>query len=213
MNAGIRGRAGRLAALLIGAAAVLGATEARAQVSLEDYDYDNLGLRAIGAEILWVDASQTDGTVGFGARADLGYLGPHVRIVPRVAYWSADVNDSEVRKLEEQLQETCSEPCEIQLGSLKRSAFILGADAQWTLLQSSLRPYVGAGLDIYFLDDSGDAIRGTFLDNTVITAGISGLVGLELDFLRRWRAFGELRGTLVTDATNWNAAAGIAWRL
>ncbi len=213
MDAGIRGRAGRFAALLMGASVTLGATEAGAQVSLEDYDYDNLGLQAIGAEILWVDASQTDGAIGFGARADLGYLGPHVRVVPRISYWSADVNDSEVRKLEEQLQETCSEPCEIRLGSLERSAFILGADAQWMLLSSSFRPYVGAGLDIYFLDDSGDAIRGTFLDDTVITAGVSGLAGLELDVGRRWRVFGELRGTLVTDATNWNVAAGIAWRL
>jgi len=212
MSGGSRGTAGRIATILVGAWAALGATEARAQVSLEDYDYDNLGLRAIGVEVLWVDASQTDGAVGFGARADLGYLGPQVRIVPRGAYWSADVNGAEVRKLEDQLQETCFEPCEIRLGSLERSAFLLGLDAQWTPLASSLRPYFGAGLDIYFLNDSGDAIRGTFLDDTVITAGVSGVLGLELDFLQRWRAFGEFRGTLVTGATNWNAAAGIAWR-
>lgn len=213
MNGGIRGNARRVAAILVGVWAAVGAAEARAQVSLEDYDYDNLGLRAIGAEILWVDASQTEGAVGFGVRADLGELGPHVRIVPRVSYWSADVNEAEVRKLEEQLQETCAEPCEIRLGSLERSAFILGMDAQWTFPASSLRPYLGVGLDIYFLDDSGDAIRGTFLDDMVITAGVSGLAGLELDVARHWRVFGELRGTLVTDATNWNAAAGLAWRL
>lgn len=210
---GAWGKVARIAALALGAAIWVGPADARAQVSLEDYDYANLGLRAIGAEILWVDANQTEGVAGFGLRADLGYPGPYVRIVPRASHWEADVTDDDVLKLQEQLQATCSEPCEIRLGTIERSAWILGLDAQWVPLQTSLRPYLGAGLDVYFLNDSGDAIRDTFLDDTDITAGLSGLVGLEFDFGRRWRAYGELRQTFVTGATNWNLAAGVAWRL
>jgi hypothetical protein len=213
MRIGTRGKAVRIAALAIGLATWMGIGEARAQVSLEDYDYANLGLRAIGAELVRADAMQTDGTLGVGIRADLGYAGPYVRIVPRASHWKADVKDGEVLKLQEQLQETCAEPCVIRLGTIDRSAWIVGLDAQWVPLQTSLRPYLGAGLDVYFLNDSGDSIRDTFLDDTDITAGLSGLVGLEFDFGPRWRAYGELRQTFVTGATNWNLAAGVAWLL
>ncbi|MDT8436038.1 MAG: outer membrane beta-barrel protein [Gemmatimonadota bacterium] len=197
-----------VAALLLCA----GAGRAEAQSSLADYDYANLGLQAIGAEVFWVDASQNDGTLGIGARADFGFLGPFIRIVPRFAWWEADVNDSDVRELEESLAETCTGDCTIALGSIERTAVVLGLDAQWTLADPALRPYLGVGLDVYLLDDSGAAIEDTFLDDTVVTAGASGVLGLELNFQRHWRVYTEVRGTLVTDANNWNLTGGFAWR-
>jgi len=182
--------------------------------ALEDYDYTNLGFRAFGAEATWVNSSQNESTVGVGIRVDLGFLGPYIRIVPRAAWWNARVTDSAVRELEQQLEEVSDlPPGSINLGTLERTSWILGADAQWTLQDAVFAPYLGVGLELYFLDNDGDAIKDTFLDNMVITAGITGLVGAELNIASQWRVYSELRGTLVTDASNVAVALGLAYRL
>jgi hypothetical protein len=76
----------RLRRFLVGSALVvgtlLGAGDAVAQ-NLEEYDYENLGLRALGVDVVWANAKDAKGAVGFGVRADLGFLGPYVRVVPR----------------------------------------------------------------------------------------------------------------------------------
>ena len=161
-----------------------------------------------------MDPSQNESTIGIGIRADLGFLGPYIRIVPRAAWWNAEVNDSAVRELEQQLEEVSDlPPGSINLGTLERTAWILGVDAQWTLQDAFVAPYLGVGLELYILDDDGEAIQGTFLDNLVVTAGISGLIGAEVNFARHWRVYSELRGTLVTDASNVAVALGLAYRL
>jgi hypothetical protein len=208
-------RQGRVRAISVVAGLLLLASsgEVRGQ-ALEDYDYTNLGFKAFGVEATWVDPSQNESTIGVGIRADLGFLGPYIRIVPRAAWWNAEVNDSAVRELEEQLEKVSDlPPGSINLGSLERTAWILGVDAQWTLQDAFVAPYLGVGLELYFLDDDGEAIQGTFLDNLVVTAGISGLVGAEINFARHWRVYSELRGTLVTDASNVAVALGLAYRL
>ena len=72
----------RLAASFAVGVVGLAAAQPAAAQNLEEYDYANLGVRAIGAEILFVDASQNEGTFGLGAKIDLGFLGPGVRVVP-----------------------------------------------------------------------------------------------------------------------------------
>jgi hypothetical protein len=198
--------------VVLGLLLLASAGSASAQ-KLEDYDYTNLGFRAIGMEARWVDASQNESTVGIGVRVDMGFLGPYIRIVPRAGWWSAKVNDSSVSELERQLEVVSNlPPGSISLGSLERTAWNLGFDAQWTLQEAALAPYLGVGADLYLLDDDGAAIDGTFLDSVVITAGISGVIGAELNFLDRWRVYSELRGTLVTDASNASAGLGLAYR-
>ena len=191
---------------------LVGTAEARAQ-TLEDHDYSNLGFRALGVEARWVDASQNQSTVGVGIRVDMGFLGPYIRIVPRAGWWNADVNEESVSELERQLEEVSDlPPGSINLGKLERTAWILGLDVQWTLQEAVLAPYLGVGGDLYLLDDEGEAIEGTFLDSAVITAGLSGVVGAELNFLSHWRVYSELRGTLVTDASNVSVGLGLAYR-
>jgi hypothetical protein len=58
-------------------AVLFGASEGAAQ-NLEEYDYEHLGLQAVGVEVVWANAKDAKGTVGFGVRADLGFLGPPV---------------------------------------------------------------------------------------------------------------------------------------
>ncbi len=196
--------AGTALALLIGLA-----RPAEAQ-NLEQYDYANLGLRAIGVEILYVDPSQNDVTVGIGAKIDLGFLGPGIRVVPRFAYWKADVEASSIDELERQLEEVSElEPGSVNLGAIDRSAYVFGADVHFIASLARVSPYIGAGLDIYALNDDGNAIRGTFLDDLVVTAGASAVGGLQVALSPSWSAYGELRATAVTDASSLGAALGI----
>jgi hypothetical protein len=73
-------------------------------------------------------------------------------------------------------------------------------------------PYLGLGLDAYLVDDSGDAIEGTFLADAVVTAGVSAVGGLEWDIRRHLRVYAEARGTLVTSASNLIFLGGVAYR-
>lgn len=188
----------------------IGAARPAAAQNLEQYDYENLGLRAIGAELLYVDPSQNDATVGIGAKVDLGFLGPGIRIVPRFAYWKADVEASSIDELERQLEEVSElEPGSVNLGTIDRSAFVFGADVHFIASLARVSPYIGVGLDIYALNDDGNAIRGTFLDDLVVTAGASAVGGLQVALSPSWSAYGELRGTAVTDASSLGAAFGI----
>ena len=198
--------------IVAGAALALsiGAARPAAAQNLEQYDYANLGLRAIGAEILYVDPSQNDATVGLGAKVDLGFLGPGIRVVPRFAYWKADVEASSIDELERQLEEVSElEPGSVNLGDIDRSAYVIGADVHFIASLARVSPYIGAGLDIYALNDDGDAIRGTFLDDLVVTAGASAVGGLQVALSPSWSAYGELRATAVTDASSLGAAFGI----
>jgi len=204
-------RAG-IAALALAALAVVGPAHLSAQ-NLEQYDYENLTLRAIGVEVLWADAKDTEGAVGFGVRADLGPLGPNVRVVPRFAHWKADIQTEAVRKFERNLEELCTPPgCNIELGSLQRNFWVIGFDLQWQPESTPIAPYVGLGGDLYILDDSGQAIKGTFLDDAVVTAGLSGVAGVQFDAGRHTQFYVDFRGTLVASASNIAFYGGIAYR-
>jgi hypothetical protein len=209
-------RVTRLRRFLVGSALVLGtlvgAGDAAAQ-NLEDYDYENLGLRALGVDVVWANAKDAKGAVGFGVRADLGFLGPYVRVVPRFAFWKADIEDESVARFERNLEALCNPPgCSIDLGEMQRDYYIVGFDLQWTLANRTLAPYLGAGADLYILNDSGPAIEGTFLDDVVVTAGLSGVAGLQFDTGKHLRLYADVRGTLVTSASNVAVYAGIAYR-
>lgn len=194
------------------AGSLLGVGDAAAQ-NLEEYDYENLGLRAIGVDVVWADAKDAKGTVGFGIRADLSPLGPQVRVVPRFAFWKADIEEEAVAKFERNLEELCTPPgCNIDLGDMQRNYWVLGIDLQWILPNPLVAPYLGVGADLYILDDSGQAIQGTFLDDAVVTAGLSGVAGLQFDPGKHLRLYLDARGTLVTSASNVAFYAGVAYR-
>ena len=57
-------------------------------VSQNAWAKTDLGWRSIGVNAGFVDPDNVDGTVGFGAFANLGNLSPDVRLQPNVGYWS-----------------------------------------------------------------------------------------------------------------------------
>jgi len=201
-------------AVVLGTAGVwlgLAARPLQAQ-GLEEYDYANLGFRGIGLDVLYVNASQVDGTAAFGGHVDLGFLGPYVRVMPRLAFWTADVEQSEVAKLEARIEDVAGlTPGSVVLGAIERQVFIAGIDLQWTLPNAVVSPYVGIGTDLYVLNDSGRFVENTFLDDAVVTAGVSAVAGLEVPIDRHWRLHGDVRGTLVTDVSNVAFGGGLSY--
>jgi opacity protein-like surface antigen len=48
----------------------------------------SLGLRSAGVDVGYVDPENVDGTMGFGAFADMGNISPDIRLAPHLGYWS-----------------------------------------------------------------------------------------------------------------------------
>lgn len=202
-----------------GAALLLVGSRAEGQ-RLEEYDYENLRLRGVGVELFYVSPNDVDATLGVGARLDLGFLGPKIRVAPRFAFWDSEVEEAELDSLATRLadlvqRQNPDQPRpEIDLGRVDRDAIIFGTDLHWLpLVDDPVRPYLGVGGEIYILDGSGEAIEGTFVEDALdlLTAGVSGVVGLEIDLERGFTLYGELRGSLVADVRNVALTAGIAY--
>lgn len=187
---------------------------------LEEYDYENLRLRGVGAEVFFVSPNDVDGTLGVGVRVDLGFLGPKVRVMPRIAFWDSELTQEAVNRLETKLADLIQEQNpgqprpDIDLGTIDQEAFIVGSDLHWLpLVDVPLRPYLGVGGEIYFLNGSGDAIEDTFVEDRLdlLTAGVSGVAGLEYQLRGGLLLYGEVRGSLVADVRNVALTVGVGY--
>jgi hypothetical protein len=177
--------------------------------TLEDYDYENLAFRAIGFEAGYIWPNKVQPAPIFSLRADLGYLGPGVRILPSLSYWSSSLKERELWRLAKQIEEL---PV-IRDANLHISAADLGA-IHWSDLSLNLEghfvwetplqgvlPYVGAGFGLHLMNGTGDLIQDTFVEDLLdtVTAGFSALVGTELELGSRFTLHGEARYTVVSN--------------
>ncbi len=208
--------AGGVLALL--GALVLPAAPAAAQ-ELADFDYENLSLRGIGFEIGYLFPDRVDRTASYGVRFDLGYLGPSVRLVPTLSYWSSPFSVEEVTALEERVaslvsRETGAPPPVVNLGTLEWTDYTLGIDTHvvWAM-PANLLSFAGLGLAVHILDGSGAAIEGTFIEDLLdtATAGINLHLGLEYPLTNRFRLQGQGRYELLEDLQYFQLRFG--WQL
>jgi hypothetical protein len=176
---------------------------------LAAYDYEHLTFRGIGLEGGYIFPSRVEPTWTAGARADLGYLGPGVRLLSGFNYWSSPLKDSEVSRLERRLEDLVndqlpagSEPAEIDLGEVTWTDYVLSLDGQvvWQVPFGVLT-YTGLGLSAHIMDGKGQAIRGTFVEDLLDTvrAGINAHAGLEVPLHPRARVYGAGRFELLGD--------------
>lgn len=177
------------------------ATAASAQ-TLADYDYDQLTFRAVGlgGGFLWSD--QIEDTEHWSLRIDLGYLGPGIRIVPGITYWSSEVAFSEIQELAAQLSaRTGSLVPADRLAPIEWSDLALDVDAHfvWSTPLGFLT-YIGTGLGLHALNGQGPAVDDTFVEDLLddITVGINGIAGLEIEASDEIRIFGEGRYTAMS---------------
>ena len=202
--------------------AVLLAPRALAAQSLADYDYENLQFRGIGADFGWVWPTQIEPTISVGVRADLGYVGPHVRILPAARFWSSKLRQSEVDRLASQIIKVCERqagvvcPASLDLGEIRRSDLSVGADGHYVFdPQGPITPYAGGGLSLHLLNGRGDIIDGTFVEDLLdtIVPGIDLTGGLEVPVASTVRLMGETRFVLTSDVKYAAILLGGVWTL
>lgn len=176
----------------------------------EDYDYENLEFRGVGLELGVVRPARVDAALSLGLRADLGYLGPNVRIFPGISYWSSTMRQQEVNRLSEQLQGVCLRQRErlaecppLDLGQIRLSdlAFHLDGHYEWTETPLLLVPYAGLGVGVHLLNGRGEAINGTFIEDFLdgITPGLNLIGGLRVPITNSFDVIGEARYTLASE--------------
>ncbi len=185
---------------------------------LADYDYENLAFRGVGLDVGHLWASRVDPAVTFGARMDLGFLGPGLRLVPSITYWSSDLKESEVRDFERRLEELVAReqppgtpPPSIDLGVIEWSDIVLALDGHlvWSVPFDFLT-YVGGGVSAHLMNGEGESIDGTFVEDLLdsITAGLNLHAGIEYPLADRFRIYGEARGELTGDLQYFQIRAG-----
>jgi hypothetical protein len=174
---------------------------------LADYDYENLSYRGVGVHGLYVAPSSVDATTGIGVRADLGYLGPGLRIVPSLGYWASQMKASEVAELERSVERLIQDqapgaPSSVDLGAIDRWDLVLGLDAHVVFrTRYNFLTYAGAGAAAHFLNGGGDAIDDTFVEDLLdsVTAGFNLHGGIEVPATSWLRIYGEARFEILDD--------------
>lgn len=197
-------------AALVGAALLLSPAAAEAQrPGLADYDYENLHFRGVGFQVGHLWGSRVEATPTYGARMDMGFLGPGLRLVPSLTFWSSRLQPGEVQDFERRLEELVareqppgSPPPDIDLGVIDWSDIVLALDGHlvWTV-PLDLLTYAGLGVSAHLMNGEGESIDGTFVEDLLdsITAGFNAHAGIEYPLRDRFRLYGEARGELTGD--------------
>lgn len=176
---------------------------------LEEYDYENLAFRGFSLEGGYLWPTRVDPTYSVGLRLDLGYLGPGLRIVPGISYWSSSFKTSEVNKLENTVDELILEQVApgpgwsgADLGTIDWSDLALSLDAHlvWAIPYDFLF-FAGAGASVHIMNGEGSAISGTFVEDLLDTVapGLNVHAGLEYPFSDLFRFYGETRYEVMED--------------
>lgn len=202
------GLAWRGGALLLAIGLLAMGGEARAQTTLADYDYENLSFRGFSLEGGFILPTRVDPTYTVGARFDLGYLGPGLRIVPGVAYWSSTMKQSEVSRLERKIDDLVERQNPgsalegVDLGTIDWSDFVLSLDGHlvWSV-PYDLLTFAGAGISAHILNAKGGAIAGTFMEDFMdsVSPGLNLHGGVEYPLSDQFRLYGLGRIELMED--------------
>lgn len=194
----------------------IAAVPARAQ-DLADYDYENLSFRGIGIEVGRTYPTRVERTRAFTGRMDLGYLGPGLRIVPSVAYWSSDFRGSEVAGLEQSLaqliaDQTGGAPPAVDLGTITWTDVAISVDAHVVFATPvGLLTFLGVGAGAHILNGSGAAIEDTFVEDLLdsATAGFNLHGGLEYLLVDNLRLTTQARYEVLGDLQYLQIGAGV----
>lgn len=200
------------------AAALLWAAPATGQ-DLADFDYEDLSFRGLAFDAGYIWPDRVDPVESLGIRIDLGYLGPGLRILPRISFWESYLDAAEVARLEgrvESLVDGATPPStpsvDVDLGRIAWSDLTIGMDAQlvWSI-PFDLLSFAGIGVAAHIQNGSGPAIDGTFvedlLDGTV--AGVNAHAGLEYPISDRVRIYSTARYELMGDLKYFQLGGGL----
>lgn len=189
-----------------------------AQGVLNEFSYDNLRLSGIQVDAGILGASDLMGTTVGGIRFDYGRIAPKVRLMFGLSYFRTQYANEARDRFERRLDSLVnpSTPDTINLGEIKLSDLIADVDFQLVFPQGrGVTTYIGTGVSVHVRNGSGAAINGTFVDDAldVITAGINGTLGLEVNLSKAWRFTVDGRGVLSTGLRTASLRTGLMYRL
>jgi len=204
-----------LLAILFLVLILLGARPLAAQ-GLSEFDYENLSLRGVMVDGGGVFPGRVNSSRSFGLRADLGFLGPGVRVTAGVSRWSSSLRAQEVRGLEERMEDLLNVPEDnrpsLALGPISLSDVALSGDAHFVWrIPLGLLTYAGGGATAHVFRGGGDSIEDTLIQDLLSTvrAGANLHAGLEVLLSRQVRLVGEARYELVQDFSYAQLRAGV----
>ena len=185
---------------------------------LADYDYENLVFSGVGVFVSEVFPARSEPALAINARADLGLLGPNLRISPGITFWATELREAEVERMEQRVEAACEQggaPCAgIELGEVEISDLSLDLDAQflWTT-DYFIEPYAGVGVSLHLLNGQGEFIEDTFVEELLdaIAPGLNLVGGLELPLAGNLRLIGEARGVLTGNVRYLSLGVGGTW--
>jgi opacity protein-like surface antigen len=190
----------------------MGAGPASAQ-TLADYDYENLAFRGVGLDWGHIWPDKVKNTAVYSVRLDLGYLGPGIRIIPSISYWTSEFTGEQLDNLAARLRDaTGAEITGEDLGPIRWSDISLSADAHFVWnTPIHVLTYVGGGLGLHAMNGQGDAIEATFVEDLLdsIAASFAPLAGFEFAPVRRLRVYAEGRYTIMNAIQYISARGGL----
>ncbi len=128
--------------------------------------------------------------------------------MPSLTYWSSELKRAELDRLAEQLSSLPTlrnrgiVVSGSDLGAVDWSGLALGLDGQYVwVMPGGFLTYLGAGFSAHMLNARGEGIKNTFVEDALdaLSAGLTGLAGIEVEPLRQLRIFGEVRYTVLSD--------------
>jgi hypothetical protein len=153
---------------------------------------DRLRLRTVGVSLGSAWPGQALPTRLYSLHADYGEIYPGVRVIFVSSYWATRYTDAEVAQLARAVEQAV-EPTRtdtVQLGRIHVSDLSAGTDVRWEpglarrahQLLRIVRPWVGGGVAVHFVNVEGPPVSGTFVERALDAAsiGLGGALGLDL---------------------------------
>ena len=209
-----------LAVVVCGACATLVASPLlAAQGLLSKFTYDQLQVSGFEFDVGSVATHDLRGAMIGDLRMDAGYLAPHVRVLLGAGYTRSQFTDRAVARLNQQLLKLVNHPdtnTTIDVGQIQLSDFIADLDLQYVFNDGQpVTAVLGLGGGVHVRKGSGRAINGTFFQDALsgVSPALNGTAGMEVALAHAWRLTGELRGTLLSDYSQFSARVGFMYRL
>jgi opacity protein-like surface antigen len=166
----------------------------------------DLGLKGVGVDLGYVSPENVDGTLGFGAFADLGALSPKVRLSTHLGYWSKSEGDPILQ----------SEATIRDISLMTRARYHFPSS-------SKFQPYAGGGLGFHFLKASVSFpefdLGGGFVIPAYEASDSSTKLGIDLGggfttpVGQITVLYGDMWYGIVEDFSQLSMKLGLAWRL
>ncbi len=186
---------------------------------------DRLRLSTVGGAVGLAWPRRAEPTRLYAVHADYGEIARGVHLIFQTSYWSSRYSDAAVRGLAEEIGRALgTDPP--ALGRIRTSDLALATDVRWmpgegraarrgaTGDPAALRPFLGAGFALHFLDVEGEPLNDTFVEQALdgVGLGLAASTGLDIALLPNVTLTMQARYDLFSGAHFASLRAGGSYR-